>query len=126
MMENGMLSLGWNYLNLDDCWAYTRDNTTNQLTWDPDRFPSGIPYLTNWLHERGFKFGLYTSIGDETCSSGGRPIDIPGSEGYYDQDAQTFADWGVDYVKLDWCGDVKDHFVYYGLTVSAVRTLSEQ
>jgi alpha-galactosidase len=51
--------------------------------------------------------GLYTSGGDQTCSSGGRPISVPGSEGYYATDVDTFASWGVDYVKLDWCGDVK-------------------
>mmetsp|Transcript_59548 Transcript_59548/g.116816 ORF Transcript_59548/g.116816 Transcript_59548/m.116816 type:complete len:450 (+) Transcript_59548:2-1351(+) len=119
MIANGMVDLGWTYVNLDDCWAYSRDNTTNELTWDTDRFPSGLPYLTSWLHDRGLKFGLYTSIGNETCSSGGRPISVPGSEGHFQLDAQTFADWGVDYVKLDWCGDVKHHTAYYGLTVGA-------
>jgi len=102
-----MQALGYEFVNLDDCWAYSRDNTTGRLTWDEDRFPSGIPALADWLHERGFKFGLYTSGGDQTCSSGGRDIQVPGSEGYFETDVQTFADWGVDYVKLDWCGNVK-------------------
>jgi alpha-galactosidase len=102
MMANGMLALGYNYVNLDDCWAYPRDPDTDRLRWDPDRFPSGIPYLATWLHERGFKFGLYTSLGDTTCSSGGRPFEIPGSEGHFALDAETFAEWEIDYVKMDW------------------------
>ena len=114
MLNNGMFELGYNYVNMDDCWAYPRNNVTGEIQWDPDRFPSGIPALADWLHERGFKFGLYTSIGDETCSTGGRDFPIPGSEGHFEQDTASFASWGVDYVKLDWCGDVKDHFVVEG------------
>jgi len=108
MQDNGMQSLGWNYVNLDDCWALKRNETDDTLEWDPERFPSGMPTLIDWLHEKGFKFGLYTSAGNETCSSGGRPNAVPGSRHHYDLDATTFADWGVDYIKLDWCGDIKD------------------
>merc|ERR1712000_462467 len=84
-----------------------RNATTNRLRWDPKRFPSGMPSLASWLKEEGFFLGLYTSAGNQTCSSGGRPVAIPGSRGFYDLDAQTFADWGVSYIKLDWCGDIK-------------------
>jgi alpha-galactosidase len=108
MQTNGMLKLGYNYVLLDDCWAATSRQPNDTLTWDTDRFPSGIPALTSWLHERGFRFGLYTSAGDTTCSSGGRPGSVPGSRGHYELDVNTFADWGVDYIKLDWCGDIKD------------------
>ena len=107
LQENGMQALGWNYVNLDDCWALQRDPENETLQWDTERFPSGIPALIDWLHERHFKFGLYTSAGNQTCSSGGRPEKIPGSRGHYDLDAATFASWGVDYIKLDWCGDIK-------------------
>jgi len=107
LQSNGMQALGWHYIVLDDCWAYARNTTTGRLTWDASRFPSGMPALVEWMHERNFLLGLYTSAGNETCSSGGRPITVPGSRGHYDVDAQTFADWRVDYVKLDWCGDVK-------------------
>ena len=105
--SSGMEALGWNYVVLDDCWADTRNATTGRITWDPSRFPTGIPALADWLHERGFLLGLYTSAGNEACSSGGRPIVVPGSRDHYARDARAFADWGVDYVKLDWCGDVK-------------------
>jgi alpha-galactosidase len=114
MLDNGMHAIGFEYVLLDDCWGYGRDPATNQLQWDNDRFPSGMPALADWLHERGLKFGLYTSLGDETCNSGGHPFPIPGSEGYFEIDAQTFASWGVDHVKMDWCGDVKDQFFIDG------------
>ena len=67
-----------------------------------------------------FLFGSVLSLlslsfsGNQTCSSGGRSLKIPGSRGHYDLDAATFASWGVDYVKLDWCGDIKDQ-VFQGL-----------
>jgi alpha-galactosidase len=110
MIQNGMQDLGYNYVNLDDCWASKRNETDQTLTWDAQRFPSGIPTLIDWLHSKGFKFGLYTSAGNQTCSSGNRTYPIPGSRGHYGLDAQTFANWQVDYVKLDWCGDIKKDF----------------
>ena len=112
MLNNGMASLGYEYINLDDCWASpNRDPQTHALTWDVERFPSGLPSLINWLHEKGLKFGLYTSAGNQTCSSGGRAHPIPGSRDHYDIDAKAFASWGVDYVKLDWCGDIKKDII---------------
>jgi alpha-galactosidase len=107
MVANGMFALGYNWVILDDCWAYTERASNGSLTWDPFRFPSGIPALTQWLHDRGFLFGLYTSAGNVTCSSGGRRQPVPGSEGHYQQDMNSFAAWNVDFVKADWCGDVK-------------------
>ena len=100
MKANGMQALGWEYVNLDDCWASSRSPTDATLQWDSQRFPSGIPALIDQLHAQGFKFGLYTSAGNQTCSSGGRPIKVPGSRGHYDLDVATFASWGVDYIKL--------------------------
>ena len=71
MQQNGMHALGWDRIHLDDCWALARNATDSTLLWDVARFPSGIPALIAWLHARGFQFGLYTSAGNETCSSGG-------------------------------------------------------
>lgn len=107
LIDNGMQALGWTYVNLDDCWADSRTGPNNTLTWDASRFPSGIPALVDWLHSKGLKFGLYTSAGNQTCSSGGRSHPIPGSRDHYALDAETFAAWGVDYIKFDWCGDIK-------------------
>ncbi|GAM18863.1 hypothetical protein SAMD00019534_020380 [Acytostelium subglobosum LB1] len=93
---NGMAAAGYNYVNVDDCWAYSRDSN-GVIQSDPTTFPSGMQYLANYVHSLGLKFGLYTCAGTETCA--GRP----GSEGYEAIDAQTYASWGVDYLKEDWC-----------------------
>jgi len=108
MINNGLRDTFGSWIIFDDCWAAGTRAANGSLQWDSDRFPSGIPSLTQWLHSHGFQLGLYTSAGNVTCSSGGRPYPIPGSENFYEQDAATFATWDVDYVKLDWCGDVKD------------------
>lgn len=103
MAANGMLDIGWDTISLDDCWvAETRAVPDGPLGWDVTRFPSGIPALVQWLAAKGFKLGLYTSAGNTTCT--GRP----GSRGHYEADAAAFAAWGVKYIKLDWCGDIKD------------------
>lgn len=111
MISNGMRDAGYRHINLDDCWGATNlegnraDN--GRYTWSPERFPSGIPALVDWLHERGFLFGLYTASGNATCSSGGREGYVPGScqsddpdateaDCEFDQDAATFASWGVE------------------------------
>ena len=112
MLDQGLHAKGWTRINLDDCWeATTRDPHTGAMRADPDRFPSGtLKPLANWLHTRKFSFGVYTALGNETCSTGGRTIPgspdargVPGSFGHFAQDAETFASWGVDYVKLDSC-----------------------
>jgi len=102
MSMNGMLKLGYNYVNLDDCWADTRDASGNILP-DPKRFPSGMKALAGKIHALGMLFGLYTCAGTFTCSAGGRDHQIPGSFGHYEQDANTFASWDIDFVKMDWC-----------------------
>lgn len=107
MIKNGMKDIGWNRINLDDCWeACWRSDGYDKgdIVAAPERFPYGIKNLTDYLHSNGFKFGLYTSAGTSTCNPGARPCLVPGSYNHYQQDANTFASWGVDYVKLDWCG----------------------
>lgn len=96
LVETGMKSVGYEYIVIDDCWQVGRDSTGNILA-DPERFPSGMESLANYLHERGLKFGIYSCAGSKTCQ--GRP----GSRGYQFQDAQQYARWGVDYLKYDWC-----------------------
>lgn len=98
LVNTGLLKAGFEFVNLDDCWqADTRNSTTGRLEGHPERFPSGIKALADYLHENGFKFGIYTDRGTKTCAG------YPGSFGHEDIDAQTFADWGVDYVKEDNC-----------------------
>ncbi|KAN0029525.1 hypothetical protein ACTA71_007654 [Dictyostelium dimigraforme] len=97
MSTNGMSKVGYEYVNLDDCWmAKTRDENGN-LRPDPIRFPNGIKYLADYIHSLGLKFGIYGDIGSKTCKG------YPGSEDYLEQDAKMFAEWGVDFVKMDGC-----------------------
>lgn len=83
---------GYQYVNLDDCWSVKsgRDNVTDQLVPDPDKFPDGISGLADTIHDMGFKLGIYSSAGTLTCA------DYPASIGYESLDAATWAGWGVD------------------------------
>jgi alpha-galactosidase len=94
--SNGMKDAGYQYVNLDDCWQISRDANGN-IVADASKFPSGIKALADYVHSKGLKFGLYTDAGAKTCA--GRP----GTMGHEYQDAKQWADWGVDYVKIDWC-----------------------
>lgn len=96
LVSSGMRDAGYTYVVVDDCWqvARAKDGT---IIADPLRFPSGIKNLAEYVHARGLKFGLYTSAGNYTCQ------ERPGSRGYEELDMATYAAWGVDYVKIDWC-----------------------
>lgn len=96
MVANGMKDAGYTYLNIDDCWHGDRDSL-GFIHPDPKRFPSGMKALADYVHSKGLKLGIYSDAGSQTC--GGRP----GSRGYEFQDAQTYAAWGIDYLKYDWC-----------------------
>ena len=96
MVSSGLKAAGYQYINIDDCWQVSRDSNGN-IVADPVRFPSGIAALADYVHSRGLKLGIYTDIGTATCQ--GRP----GSHGYEVKDANQYAAWGVDYVKVDWC-----------------------
>jgi alpha-galactosidase len=98
LVSSGLAKLGYDYVNLDDCWMARERTASGQLQASPSRFPNGIPWLAARLHAMGLKLGLYESFGDTTCQ--GRP----GSYGHYQQDADTFASWGVDFLKFDYCG----------------------
>ena len=97
MARNGMRAAGYRYVILDDGWQGPR-TSAGQITADPARFPCGIERLATFVHAEGFRFGIYTSPAPLACS--GRA----GSAGHVAADARTFAHWGVNYVKLDWCG----------------------
>ena len=98
MVETGMKDAGFEYIVIDDCWQVDRDEN-GVIVADPDRFPSGMKALADYVHSRGLKFGLYSDAGSATCE--GRP----GSRGHQFQDARTYAAWGVDYLKYDWCNN---------------------
>ena len=96
LVASGMRDAGYRYVNVDDCWHGSRDED-GFIRPDPQRFPSGMKALADDVHARGLKLGLYSDAGAKTCA--GRP----GSRGHEYQDALTWARWGIDYVKYDWC-----------------------
>src|ERR1043166_1570409 len=96
VVSSGMKDAGYTYVVIDDCWQTGRDAEGN-ITPDPQRFPSGMKALADYVHSKGLKFGLYSDAGTLTCQK------RPGSRGYEFQDARQYAAWGVDYLKYDWC-----------------------
>lgn len=97
MDSEGWKEVGYEYLCIDDCWMAPQRDSKGRLQADPTRFPSGIHYLANYVHSKGLKLGIYADVGKKTCAG------YPGSLGYYDIDAEVFADWGVDLLKFDGC-----------------------
>jgi len=97
MVNSGLKDAGFNYLVIDDYWQGLRDTITGVLNFNPERFPSGIKALADYVHSKGLKFGIYSDAGTMTCG------DQPGSYGYEEKDAKMFAEWGVDYLKYDYC-----------------------
>lgn len=98
MVSSGLVNYGYNYVNMDDCWASYRD-ANGDINPDPTAFPSGIKALADYVHSLGLKFGLYSDAGTETCA--GRP----GSLNFEKNDANTYASWTVDYLKYDNCNN---------------------
>jgi alpha-galactosidase len=96
VVSSGMQAAGYQYVNIDDCWQVSRD-ATGAIVADPARFPSGIKALADYVHGKGLKLGIYTDAGTGTCEK------RPGSLNHEVQDAKTYASWGIDYVKIDWC-----------------------
>jgi alpha-galactosidase len=96
MATNGMKDAGYQYINIDDCWQGQRD-ARGFIQADPVKFPSGIKALADYVHVKGLKLGIYSDVGYQTC--GGHIA----SRDHESQDALTYAQWGVDYLKYDWC-----------------------
>jgi alpha-galactosidase len=95
-VKAGMKDAGYQYVVIDDCWQVSRDQH-GDIVADRQRFPHGIKALADYVHSLGLKFGIYSDAGAKTCQ--GRP----GGLGHEYQDALTYAAWGVDYLKYDWC-----------------------
>ena len=96
MVELGLVEAGYVYLNLDDGWHGERDEQ-GFVHEDKEKFPSGMKALADYLHSKGLKLGIYSDAGTNTCAC------YTGSLGHEYQDAFTYARWGVDYLKYDWC-----------------------
>ncbi|XP_038055498.1 alpha-N-acetylgalactosaminidase-like [Patiria miniata] len=97
LVSDGYKDVGYEYVNVDDCWPAKERDAQGRLQGDPERFPSGIKALADYIHSKGLRFGIYEDYGTKTCGG------YPGSLGHLQTDAQTFADWGVDMLKLDGC-----------------------
>jgi alpha-galactosidase len=96
MVETGLKDAGYEYIILDDLWHGGRDEN-GYVYPDPKKFPDGMKVVADYVHSKGLKFGIYTDIAEYTCAG------MVGSYGYEEKDAQTYAEWGVDYVKVDYC-----------------------
>ena len=97
MVSTGLINHGWTYINIDDGWqGPKRDTVTGEILTDKEKFPD-MKSLSDYVHGKGLKFGIYSSPGTKTC--GGRL----GSLQHEDIDAATYSKWGVDYLKHDWC-----------------------
>jgi len=95
-VSKGLKDAGYSYIIIDDAWQSGRDKNGKILA-DKIKFPSGIKALADYIHSKGLKFGIYTDCGTKTCGG------YEGSLNHEQSDANTYAEWGVDYVKEDWC-----------------------
>lgn len=96
IVERGYKDVGYEYVIIDDCWAL-KQRENGKMVPNPELFPSGMKALADYIHSKGLKFGIYSCAGAITCAG------YPGSFGYEFEDAKQFAEWGVDYLKYDFC-----------------------
>ena len=125
LVSSGMRDRGYRYVVVDDCWFDPVRDSGGNLRANAQRFPSGMTALGDYLHARGLLFGIYQVPVDKTCAQyfGGYP-GATGSQGHEYQDARTFASWGVDFLKYDWCspaGTIDDQVRTFALMRDALR-----
>ncbi len=103
MAELGFRELGYEYIVIDDCWSVKegRDSDGN-LVPNPEKFPNGIKALADYVHDKGFKIGIYSDAAETTCAH------YPGSYGFEEQDAKLWASWNIDFLKYDYCAAPTD------------------
>ncbi len=101
LIDKGLADYGYCYMNIDDGWEAPERNADGTIAVN-EKFPS-MKALGDWLHERGLKFGIYSSPGDYTCGG------YLGSIDHEQQDAESYNSWGIDYLKYDWCGYGREH-----------------
>lgn len=117
MASNGMKDAGYQYLVIDDHWVAGRDKHNN-LYADPARFPHGMKYLADYVHGKGMKLGIYSDAAWLTCGG------VTGSYNFEETDARTFAAWGIDFLKYDYCNapeDVATAFTRYSRMGDALK-----
>ena len=97
IVSSGMQKAGYRFIVIDDGWEAPERDAQGNLVPDPTRFPHGMKAIGDYLHSRGFLFGIHNCAGTKTCAG------LPGGRGHEFQDARAYASWGVDYLKYDWC-----------------------
>ncbi|GFS68497.1 alpha-galactosidase A [Trichonephila clavipes] len=119
LVTDGYKDLGYEYINIDDCWMEKERDKGGKLVPDRERFPNGIKGLADYIHSKGLKLGIYQDIGSKTCAG------FPGSYGHFEIDAATFAEWEVDMLKVDGCyADPKQMDDLYPVFSAAVNKSS--
>ncbi|MBC7401202.1 MAG: glycoside hydrolase family 27 protein [Mucilaginibacter sp.] len=103
MVKSGLRDAGYKLVQLDDGWMAANRDAEGRQYADTTRFPHGMKYLADYVHARGLKIGIYSSNGMKTCAG------YPGSYDHEEKDAQTYAAWGIDYLKYDACGEKEKH-----------------
>jgi alpha-galactosidase len=125
LVSSGMRDAGYQHVIVDDCWFDPQRDPQGNLRANPERFPSGIKALADYVHSRGLKFGIYQVPTEKTCAQRGDTYPgATGSQGHEEQDARTFAEWGVDYLKYDWCspqGTLEDQVAAFTKMRDALR-----
>ena len=101
MVESGLRDAGYKYIFIDDLWQGGRDNRNNIIP-DPKKFPNGMKAVADYVHSKGLKLGIYSDAAQLTCGG------CTASYGFEEQDARTFASWGIDYLKYDYCNAPED------------------
>jgi len=102
LVSTGLDKAGYTVISIDDGWVGGRD-MHNNLIPNHEKFPGGMKALADYVHGKGLKLGIYSSASQTTC------LDLTGSYGFEQQDANQFSEWGMDYLKYDWCGNVPNN-----------------
>ena len=97
IVELGLDKVGYEYIVIDDCWQEKQRDENGHIVPSKAKFPNGIKPVADYVHSKGLKFGIYSCVGNRTCA------DFPGSYEHEFIDALDFAEWGVDYLKVDFC-----------------------
>ena len=118
MVEKGYLAAGYEYLVIDDCWAEMERDENGRLVPDHVKFPNGMKAVADYVHSKGLKFGMYSCAGVRTCAG------YPSSYDHEYVDAKTFAEWGVDFLKYDFCnfpqsGNCKARYLRMSMALKA-------
>lgn len=119
IIAKGLDKCGYEYVVIDDCWSMKERDENGRLVADPEKFPHGMKYVADYVHSKGLKFGMYSCCGTLTCAG------YPGSYEHEYVDAATFAEWGVDFLKYDYCYHpvgAPSHLLYKRMSAALAST----